>query len=336
MNDQPERMLIATIGNTPEPIALAIAAHEPTRVALVASGGSLPTAREVLARFGFDEAVWSVEDAESLSEAYRTTRKELATAFDRFDVAALIVDVTGGTKAMATGVALACRGIGATFSYVGGTQRDAVGRVVTGSERLRVLDDPTAAEADAAWWTLRGAWNAHAYAFGSAVARRAEQAAVRSAERAFHRAMAGACAGMAAWDAGDYPTAHATLLPAVAAGHDAALRLRHGEKERVLRALMPFASELQPLLRGDEAAIAADVLRSVRRRLASGGRFDAFARLSWIARRIDRGSTNASLQAWLERCDALPIAGIDERDVTEGITVLAALGFTPASERPGW
>ena len=336
MNDHPERMLIATIGHTPEPIALAIAAHGPTQVALVASAASMATAREVLAHFGFGAMVWSVDDAESLSDAYRVTRQELAAAFDRFDVAALIVDVTGGTKAMATGVALACRGLGATFSYVGGTQRDAVGRVMSGSERLRVLDDPTAAEVDAAWWTLREAWNAHAYAFGVRIARRAEQAAWRSVERSFHRAMASVCAGMAAWDAGDHAAAEAALIPAVAAAHDAAIRLRHGEKERVLRAMVRYAARLGALLAGDAHALTADALRLAARRQALGERFAALTWLAWGARRVVAASGEAALGGWLERCSSVTPGSVGEEDLTEGFAALAALGHEPAPERPGW
>jgi hypothetical protein len=88
-----------------------------------------------------------IANAENLETCYEKALQcaELVLEGGR-SAAEVVVDFTGGTKAMTAALTLATVGNGFTFSYVGGRERSKEGRgvVTTGSERIVRRRDPFA------------------------------------------------------------------------------------------------------------------------------------------------------------------------------------------------
>lgn len=161
METQTHKVLILTVGQTLEPLEFALAEHAPLKgVVFVASQSSYPVAGDLLRQYGgqFNHHTLLINDHEDLNEAYRKGLEALQKALE-WDGRPILADISGGTKTMVAGLTLALSGKGVTFSYVGGSQRDAQGRVVSGSERMRLLEDPTQRYGLREWEGFRRAWN---------------------------------------------------------------------------------------------------------------------------------------------------------------------------------
>ncbi|MCX7602379.1 MAG: TIGR02710 family CRISPR-associated protein, partial [Meiothermus sp.] len=72
-----------------------------------------------------------LDDPEDMGEVFRKAHEALRKALE-WEAQVVVADITGGTKSMAAGTVLALSGQGVTFSYIGGSQRDAQGRVGSG------------------------------------------------------------------------------------------------------------------------------------------------------------------------------------------------------------
>jgi len=156
----PERTLIATVGYTADPLLASVVEHEPEAVILLASQDTLEVAARLRSEFPeLRHHVLVIDDSESLTEAFRKAREALVLARS-WESRAIVAEIAGGTKPMTAGLTLALSGMGVTFSYVGGAERDpSTGRVVPGRERVRVLEDPTERFHVAEWRAFRAAWN---------------------------------------------------------------------------------------------------------------------------------------------------------------------------------
>lgn len=159
MQKQAETVLIMSVGQTLAPLEFALAEHIPQGVVLVASQGSQAVAGELIRQYGNSLSYHTLllNDPEDLDEVFRKGREALKKAKE-WEARKVVADITGGTKTMAAGLVLALTGQGVTFSYVGGQQRDAQGRVVSGNERLRALEDPTHRYGLRDWEGFRRAW----------------------------------------------------------------------------------------------------------------------------------------------------------------------------------
>lgn len=101
---------------------------------------------------GFGSGRWDdspgIPDPENLQECMRTIRRltpmvnKWTQRGEEFEV---YVDITTGTKAMIAAMALVAQTWPCQFVYVGGSRRDERGNVISGSERLIVLDNPQVA-----------------------------------------------------------------------------------------------------------------------------------------------------------------------------------------------
>ena len=137
------KALIQTVGLTAGPLVASLKAHRPDFVVFVASPSSLAYVSEALAALpDTDHTVLKVEDPEDMDAAFRAGRQAYRILKEK-GAKELLVDPTGGTKTMVAGLSLALAGLGFTFVYVGGTKRDAAGKVITGHERVRTMPDPT-------------------------------------------------------------------------------------------------------------------------------------------------------------------------------------------------
>lgn len=279
-----ERVLIATVGRTPEPVEISLLEHEPDGLLLLASQDSLGVAAAIRSSYPqLESRVQLIEDPENLIEAFRAARKAYKTAKE-WGARVILADITGGTKPMTSGLTLALSGLGVTFVYVGGEQRDPdTGRVVSGAERVRALADPTERYHEAEWRAFKGAWNAWRMASAAVVMENLLRSpALGPAERRFYEHLRQVALGLDAWDRFHHEEALRLLNENLAVALGIAEAWNHGAKVRVLKALEGRKGFLGALVqnRGKPTPeLLADLLANADRRASAGRYDDALARL---------------------------------------------------------
>lgn len=278
------KVLILSVGLTRAPLEEALTQHAPEGVVFVASQESHPVAAELVRDYGsaFRHHTLLLEDAESLLEAYQAGLKALKKALE-WEASAIVADLTGATKPMVAGLALALTGRGVVFSYVGGERRDPeTGRVLPGAERLRLLEDPAARYGLQEWAAFTRAWNALNLGMAQAELEALLQRPLSPSEERFYRAMKGVVAGLTAWDRFHHGEALRHLEAHLPVALAVAEAWGHGAKVRVLRGVEASLPALQAIVQAEGKptfALLQDLLANAERR-AEAGRFDdALARL---------------------------------------------------------
>jgi len=279
-----ERALIATVGRTADPVEISVLEHEPDALLLIAGQDTLGVAAGIRESYPqLASRVMLVEDAESLLEAFRVARRAYRQAKE-WGARAVLADITGGTKPMTAGLTLALSGLGVTFVYVGGERRDPeTGRVVSGAERVRVLEDPTERYHEAEWRAFKSAWNAWRMATAATVLGNLLKAPMLGpSEHRFYENLRKVALGLDAWDRFHHDEALALLQEGLPIALAVAEAWRHGAKVRVLRGLQAHLGHLAKLVRKKgkpTRALLADLLANADRRAAAGRYDDALARL---------------------------------------------------------
>jgi len=135
------KVIIASLGGSPQPVILSVSAHHPEKIIFFASHDTVKLSAEVLAGLDYRPQVEFeiADDPNLLSECY----KKCCQCIDRAETSEtdpdqILVDYTGGTKVMTAALLLASIGKQFRFNYVGGDQRDkkGVGIVLNGHEKL--------------------------------------------------------------------------------------------------------------------------------------------------------------------------------------------------------
>lgn len=283
MDTQPNKVLILTVGQTLEPLEFALTEHAPQGVVLVASQGSQPVAGELVRQYGSGLRFHTLllDNPEDLGEVFRKGREALQKALE-WEARVLVADITGGTKTMSAGLVLALTGQGVTFSYVGGQQRDAQGRVVSGAERLRVLEDPTYRYGLREWEGFRRAWNQADFQAGLEFLESLLQRPLSPSEQRFYTHLKGITEGMVAWDLFQHREAWRKLKAHLEPALSIAEAWGHGVKVRVLQELQEAKARLRAILDREGKptfGLLADLLANAERRAARGRYDDALARL---------------------------------------------------------
>ncbi len=259
--------------------------HDPDDLILIASQQTLEVAAQVGGSFSeIRSHVLSLDDAESLDEAFRVGREALRLA-RAWDSRTIVADITGGTKPMVAGVTLALSGQGVVFSYVGGKARDpSTGRVVAGQERIRILADPTERYRLVELRAFRAAWNCWRMSTAAQLLRfvlRNEEE-LSPAERRFYRSLEVVVRGLDAWDRFHHRRALESLEKALPVALAVAEAWRHGAKVRVLGGLeeqLPFLRRLVEKEGKPTENLLKDLLANAERRAETGRYDDALARL---------------------------------------------------------
>ena len=149
-------MLILTVGGSPPPVAASVLHWRPARVLFLPSRDSRSKIEQeilpLLQResFDLDPGRYDVEildDEQDLTRCLEQIRhltprvQEWVARGDEFEV---VVDITAGTKAMSSALALQAHEWVCRYSYVGGTERDkgGVGVVVSGKEQIVHTQNP--------------------------------------------------------------------------------------------------------------------------------------------------------------------------------------------------
>jgi CRISPR-associated protein (TIGR02710 family) len=276
-------VLIVTVGQTAEPIELSITHHAPDGVIFLASQTSHIVAARLIDSFQGD--FWHhtllLNDPENLQESYRQASAALKLALAQ-DAQVISADITGGTKPMVAGVVLALSGRGVTLSYIGGTDRDAFGRVKSGHEAMRVLEDPTIRFHLREWEALTQAWNAQRFTEALAAVERITARPLSRSETHFFGHLRGVIVALDAWDSFQHRQALTLLAEHLEAALMVAELWRHGSKVRVLSGLQTQKSWLEELVTAGMTPnhrLLADLLANAERRAATGRFDDAVARL---------------------------------------------------------
>ena len=134
-------LIIASLGGSPQPVILSVAANHPDRIIFLSSHDTVKLSADVLGALDFQPEVEYeiVDNPNLLSECYQKCR----LCIDRAEKHGylpdqILVDYTGGTKVMTAALLLASIGKHFQFNYVGGKQRDkdGVGVVLNGHEKF--------------------------------------------------------------------------------------------------------------------------------------------------------------------------------------------------------
>lgn len=284
MDTQTHKVLILTVGQTLEPLEFSLSEHAPLKgVVFVASQSSYPVAGDLLRQYGgqFDHHTLLIGDHEDLNEAYRKGLEALQKALE-WDGRPILADISGGTKTMVAGLTLALSGKGVTFSYVGGSQRDAQGRVVSGSERMRLLEDPTQRYGLREWEGFRRAWNGADFRAAQDFLSELLARPLTPSEQRFYTHLKGVAEAMLDWDLFRHKAAWQKLEAHLEPALTIAEAWGHGAKVRVLEELTEARAGLRAILDKENKptfALLADLLANAERRVARGRYDDALARL---------------------------------------------------------
>jgi len=148
------KMMIMSLGGSPEPLKKSISEHRPARLIFFASHDSNTKLGEVLQIEGYKPIKIETEITEnpnSLYECYRAA-KRCVDRCARADIpdSDILVDYTGGTKVMSAALLLATAGYSYGFNYVGGDARskDGLGIVQNGHEVMYADMNPWSAFAE--------------------------------------------------------------------------------------------------------------------------------------------------------------------------------------------
>ncbi|MER3537645.1 MAG: TIGR02710 family CRISPR-associated protein [Thermus sp.] len=278
------KTLILTVGTSRPPLEEALAQHAPQGVIFIASQKSFPVAGELVKEYGeaLKHHTLILEDEESLEEAYKKALEALKKALE-WEATAIVADFSGGTKPMAAGLVLALTGRGVTFSYVGGRKRDPeTGRVLSGHEQLRLLEDPTARYGLREWEGFVRNFNALNLPAAISELDALLKKPLSPSEVRFYGALKGVTEGLLHWDR----FWHERALEALNTHLDVALAVAeawgHGAKVRVLKELEGARENLKTIVEKGKRptfALLADLLANADRRFRVGRYDDALARL---------------------------------------------------------
>jgi len=141
------RAMIATLGtgqDVEKGLAKSIQTSNPDKLCFLATQESLVTIERIESVLGCKlnyEPPCIISSPEDVEECWRVARETICSLLQAGCRAAdIAVDFTSGTKAMSAGAVLAAAGLEVgSLSYVGGKERDASGRVISGTERVIIL-----------------------------------------------------------------------------------------------------------------------------------------------------------------------------------------------------
>ncbi len=138
---QAKRVLVISVGKTPQPIIKRIRTYQPDEVYFFVSEDSKRmVCTEVIPEFpSLVHDFIFTPDHEDLNACYDALRK----AKLKTDEGGILVDFTPGTKVMSVALGIWALNHGESMSYIGGSERDsATGRVLDDKEVVKVFTNP--------------------------------------------------------------------------------------------------------------------------------------------------------------------------------------------------
>jgi len=138
------KTLILSVGGSIEPIKYSLLQHKPDFALFFCSRDSAEEIAKIKADIGSqfpDSDKVITPDHQDINACISAVKEALPKFADRLK-GKTIVDITGGTKAMAAALLFGSSGKGYSYSYVGGFARDAYGKVLNAAMRIFEFNDP--------------------------------------------------------------------------------------------------------------------------------------------------------------------------------------------------
>jgi CRISPR-associated protein (TIGR02710 family) len=283
--------MIMSVGGSPEPLVASLNKYEPQYVCFFASQQSIDMVPRIKDRLTFSPQDYKVivDNAEDILECYEKAL-ECCRFFEQNGILLkdVVIDYTGGTKAMSAALALLAVSKGCSLSYVGGSQRDkgGLGEVISGYERVFAHDNPW--EIMGVEETKRAATLFNKYQFEAAESQLEEairKVRKREALRYYLDAVKKLCQGYDLWDRFAHKEALGKLKKgldglksyAAIASDQKALEVTAVVEENV-RFLQDLSAESSDFTKPSRKHVL-DLLANARRRSEEGKYDDAVARL---------------------------------------------------------
>lgn len=289
------RLLICTVGGSPEPIVATLKHWRPVRVRFVHTKQTksdiearvIPMAREE----GFDldpgrYDTFELTDGQNLAsclDQLRLLTPEVTAWTGRGPAFEVVVDITGGTKCMSAAIGIQASRWPCVFSYVGGRERtkDGVGVVVSGTEITLCQGNPWNSLGHRALEDFVVLFDQHAFLAAANVAvetlkhvglpdRKREFAVLENLARAFD-----------AWDRFDHNAARNLLDTVAKSANDLRAVLGQPSADRLLRSLADPIAHISAVCDSEPPCRhhVLDLLANAKRRRNEGRFDDAVARL---------------------------------------------------------
>ncbi len=292
------KLLIATVGGRPEPLAASIAHWRPDRILFAPSCDTvnhIAGIRKLLSERGRDPGEGAYDtiplsDPQDFSQCVQEMRAGVEPRVlewrGRGGGYECIVDFTGGTKCMSAALALVARPwANSRFSYVGGTERDRnnVGVVVSGSEQVVYAANPWDALGYQAVEDAVAVFDRHAFGEGSQLLRDALKRITGNASRKSElNALATFMDAYDLWSRSEYGKAFERFGQCESRLNDLAAALHPIPKSRLKDHVDEARNRLEDLKRSSDhptRALLEDLISDAARRRREGRHVDAVARL---------------------------------------------------------
>lgn len=234
------KILIVTVGGSPQPILTAIADYTPDRVLFICSGGSSSSAKQVTGegkpctfRFGdgtseqrpnlitlagltdFDESrdLLILEDPDDLAAVYQSIAQSVQDLKKEDGLNRIIADYTGGTKTMSAALVLAATDYDLELSITSSANRSDLIRITTGESSHLSRTASLQIERYCSQ-ILPDLLNSHNYsAILTEVRRIFSQQQLDACDRQRLQRLQALCRGLDAWDCFDHRAAWQALSP---------------------------------------------------------------------------------------------------------------------------
>lgn len=270
------KVLLISVGGTPEAVVHSLGQHRPEYVIFFASRQSEGQVSGILKELDFQPKFRQIvtPSAEDLEVCFEVLWRRLPEVLEEFGASGedLVVDYTGGTKTMSAAVVLATVQLGARYSYVGGVERDkgGLGVVIGGKERMLYLANPWDKLAVAEEGRIALYFNSARYSSALEVVKELK-GKVTEGRRPFYELLEDLIAGYDLWD----KFKHKSALPLLNKGLD---RLRaYVAGDRKMGWLLEKVDENARFLREvqkDEELLVPDLLANAKRRAELEGKYD--------------------------------------------------------------
>jgi|DewCreStandDraft_2_1066082.scaffolds.fasta_scaffold00015_285 CRISPR-associated protein (TIGR02710 family) len=294
----PLRLLIATVGGSPQPVVTSVLHWHPQRAIFIVSPQTASSlSAEIIPAIQnggwaeFDSGrydCFTIEDPENLSVVVKKLRaldEPVYSWLARGPQASVVVDFTGGTKVMTAALTLVASRWPCRLSYIGGKQRtkDGMGIVLEGAETVITSENPAD---ELAWLAVDSALSLlsqHAYAAAARVLNDAIHKVTDPGRKAELSALVLLSEALAAWDRFDHRNALDSLQKVLRRIHDLEAALGRDLTSRLFPALEALHQHLEQVREAGNAApsraVLIDLLANARRRMDEGRWDDAVARL---------------------------------------------------------
>lgn len=295
MTDDESRLLICTVGGSPEPIVFTLKEWRPVRVYFVHTRETkeyvetqvIPKVRE--GGFDLDPGRYELfelpdgQDLEGCLDHLRPLMLVVEAWAKRGASFKAVIDFTGGTKCMSAAIAISASRSSCEFSYVGGSVRtkDGVGVVISGAEKIVRKANPWDALGHQAVEDFIVLVDQHAYLAAASVVEVTKTRVSRPVRKRELAALEQLAKALDAWDRFDHTTSKNLFGSVAKSANDLRAVLGVSRGDRVLVGVDRLAKHLNRLEQSKPPSSqhVIDLLMNAWRRRAEGRFDDAVARL---------------------------------------------------------